>query len=69
MGSTCYRTVYNLLFSHFLFKNVKIKIYNTVVLHVILCGRETWSIIIREEHGLRVFENVVRKRMFGPKRK
>jgi hypothetical protein len=47
--------------------NLKIKIYRTVILPVVLYGCETWSLILREEHRLRVFENRVLK-IFGPKR-
>jgi hypothetical protein len=49
-------------------KNLKIKIYKTVILLVVLYGCETWSLTSREEHRLRVFENRVLKRIFGPKR-
>jgi hypothetical protein len=47
---------------------VKVKIYQTIILPVVLCGCETCSLILREEHGLRVFENRVLNRIFGPKR-
>jgi hypothetical protein len=49
-------------------KNIKIKIYRTVILPVVLYGREAWSLILREAHRLRVFENRVLRRIFGPKR-
>jgi hypothetical protein len=49
-------------------KNLKIKIYKTVILLVVLYGCETWSLTLREEHRLRVFENKVLRRIFGPKR-
>jgi hypothetical protein len=49
-------------------KNLKIKIHKTVILPVVLYGCETWSLTLREEHRLRVFENRVLKRIFGPKR-
>jgi hypothetical protein len=49
-------------------KNLKIKIYKTVILPVVLYGCETWSLTFREEHRLRVFENTVLRRIFGPKR-
>jgi len=49
-------------------KNIKIKIYRTIILPVVLYGCETWSLIFREEHRLRVFENRVLRRIFGPKR-
>jgi len=49
-------------------KNLKIKVYTTVPLPVILYGCETWSPALRKEHRLRVFENRVLRRIFGPKR-
>jgi hypothetical protein len=49
-------------------KNLKLKIYKTVFFPVVLYGCETWSFILREEHRLRVFENRVLRRIFGPKR-
>jgi hypothetical protein len=48
-------------------KYLKIKIYETVILPVVLYGCKTWSLTSREEHRLRVFENRV-LRIFGPKR-
>jgi hypothetical protein len=47
---------------------LKVKIYKTIILRVILHGCETWSLSLREEHRLRVFENRVLRRIFGPKR-
>ena len=47
---------------------LKIKIYRTIILPVILHGCETWSLTLREERRLRVFENRVLRRVFGPKR-
>jgi hypothetical protein len=49
-------------------KNLKNKIYKKIILPVVLYGCETWSLTIREEHRLRVFENKVLRRIFGPKR-
>ena len=49
-------------------KNLKIKIYRTIIFPVILYGCATWSLTLREERRLRVFENRVLRRMFGPKR-
>jgi hypothetical protein len=48
--------------------NLKIRIYKTIILAVVLYGCETWSLTLREEHRLRVFENRVLKRIFGLKR-
>jgi len=50
-----------------LFKNIKIKIYGTIILPVVLYGFETWSLTLKEECWLRVFENRVLRRVFGPK--
>jgi hypothetical protein len=55
------------LSSHLISKNLKIKIYKTVILPVVLCGCETWPLTLGEEHRLRVFEIRV-LRIFGPKR-
>jgi hypothetical protein len=49
-------------------KNGKVKIYKIIIPPVVLYGCETWSLTLREEHRLRVFENRVLKRIFGPKR-
>jgi hypothetical protein len=49
-------------------KNLKISIYKAIILPVILYGCETWSLRLREEHRLRVFENRVLRRIFGLKR-
>jgi hypothetical protein len=49
-------------------KTLKIKIYKTVILPVVLYGCETWSLTLREEHRLRVSEKRVLRRIFGPKR-
>ena len=57
----------NLLSPSLLSRNLKIKIYITIILPVALYGLETWSLTLREEHRLRVFENRV-LRIFGPKR-
>ena len=49
-------------------KNLKIKIYRTIILPVVLYVCETWSLTLREERKLRVSENMVSRRIFGPKR-
>ena len=66
--NACYHSVQNLLSSSLLSKNTKIKIYRTIILPVVLYGCECWSLKLREEHGLRVSENRVLRRIFGPKR-
>jgi hypothetical protein len=67
-GNTCCHSVQNLLSSRLISKNLKIKIYKSVILPFVLYGCETWSLTLREEHRLRVFENRMLKRIFGPKR-
>ena len=56
------------LSSRLLPKNLKIKIYRTIILPIALYGCETWSLTLREERMLRVFENMVLRRIFGPRR-
>ena len=48
--------------------NTKTDIYRTIIFPVVLCGCETWSVTMREEHRLRVFENGVLRKIFEPKR-
>jgi hypothetical protein len=67
-GNACYRSVQSLLSSRLLSKNLKMRMYETITLPLILYGCETWSVKLREEHRLRVFENKVLRRIFGPKR-
>ena len=67
LGNACIHSVQNFLSSTLLSKNLKIKIYRTIILSVVLYGYETWSLTMREERRLRVSENRVR-RIFGPKR-
>ena len=49
-------------------KNLNIKIYRTIILPVVLYGCEAWSLTLQEERKLRVFENMVLRRIFGPRR-
>jgi hypothetical protein len=49
-------------------KNLKIKIYKTIIFPVVLYGCETWSLTFREEHRLTVFENRLLRKIFGQKR-
>ena len=67
-GNACYRSVRNLLYSSLLSKNLKIKVYRTLTFPVFLYGCETWSLTLREERMLRVFENGMLRRIFGLKR-
>ena len=63
-GNACYHSVQSLLSSRLLSKNLKIKIYRTIILPVVFYG----SLTLREERKLRVFENMVLRRIFGPRR-
>jgi hypothetical protein len=66
-GNACFHSVQNLLSSSFLPKNIKIKIHRTIILPVVyVC--QTWSVTLREERWLRVFDYRVLKRIFGPKK-
>ena len=67
-GNVCYYSVQNLLSSRLLSKNLNIKIHRTIILPVVLYGCETWSLTLWEERRLRVFENKVLRRIFGPRR-
>jgi len=69
-GNACHHSVHNLLSSRSLSKNLKIKIYIyiTIILPVVLYGCETWSLTLWEERKLRVCENMVLRRIFGPRR-
>ena len=67
-GNACYHSVQNLLSSRLLSKHLKIKIYRTITLPVVWYGCETWSLTLREGRKLRVFENMVFRRIFGPRR-
>jgi hypothetical protein len=67
-NASCYLSVQSPLSSLLLSRNVKVKIYKAIILPVVLYGCETCSLTLREEHRLRVFENRVLGRIFGPKR-
>ena len=66
-GNAGYHLVQNLLASSVLSKNIKIKIYRTIILPFILYGCETWLFTLREEGSLRGFWSRVLRRIFGPK--
>ena len=67
-GNACYHSVQKLLSSRLLSKNLKMKLYRTIILPVVLYGCEAWSLTLREERKLRLFENTVLRRIFGPRR-
>jgi hypothetical protein len=62
--NACYHSVQSLLYSHLLSKKLKIRIYKTIILPVVLYGCETWSLTLRKKHRV----NRVLRRIFGPKR-
>jgi hypothetical protein len=62
-----YARISSALLSRLLSKNRKIKLYKTIILSGVLYGCETWTLTLREEHRLRVFENRALRRIFGPK--
>jgi hypothetical protein len=66
--NVCYHTVQRLSSSGLLSRNVKVKIYKTIILLLVLYGCENWSPTLREEYRLRIYENRVLRRIFGPKR-
>jgi hypothetical protein len=66
-GNACYHSIQSLLSSRLLSRNVKVKIYKTIILPVVLYGCETWSLTLREGYRLRVFENRALRRIFRPK--
>jgi hypothetical protein len=66
--NACYHSVQSLLSSRLLSRKSKVKIYKTIILPVVLYGCETWSLTLREDHRLRVFEKRVLRRKFGPKK-
>ena len=67
-GNACYHSVQNLLSFMLQFKNLKFKIYTTIILPVVSYGCESWSLTLREERKLREFENMVLRRIFGPRK-
>jgi len=68
LGSACYHSVKIPLDSCLLPENIQIEIYRTIILPACLYGCETWSLTLREGCRLRVFEDTVLRRIFGPKR-
>jgi hypothetical protein len=62
-GYSCYHSLQHLLCSSFLSKNLKIKIHRTIILPVVLQECETWSLTLRKEGRLRVYENRVLRRI------
>jgi hypothetical protein len=67
-GSSCYHSVQSLLSSRLLSRDVKVKNIKPMILPVVLYGCVTWYLTLREEHGLRMFEDRALRRICGPKR-
>jgi hypothetical protein len=67
-GNVCYHSIQKILYSCLLSKSVKVRIYKTIILLVVLYGCETWSLTVSEEHKLKLFENRLLGRIFGLKR-
>jgi hypothetical protein len=67
-GIACYHSLQSVLSSRRLSRNVRVKMYRTIILPVVLYVCDTWSLILSKEHRLRVFESRVLRRIFGPKR-
>jgi hypothetical protein len=65
-GNACYHLVQSLLSSCLLSRNMKVKLYKTIIPTVVLYWCETWSFTLREEHRLTVFQNMVLRRIFVP---
>jgi hypothetical protein len=68
ISNACYHSFQNLLSSRLLSKKLKIRLYKAIILPVVLYGYKDLSLTLREEHRLTVFENMVLRRIFGPKR-
>jgi hypothetical protein len=67
-SNACCHSVQKILSSHLLSKNVKLRIYKTIILPVVRYGCETQSLTLREQLRLRMFENRVVRKIFGSKR-
>ena len=68
LGNACYYSLEKILSSRLLSKKLKVKAYKTIILPVVLYSCETWSLTLREEHRLRVFQNKVLRKIFGAKK-
>ena len=68
MENSCCYSLEKILLSRLLSKKLKVNTYKTIILPVVLYGCGTWSLALREEHRLRVFENKVLRKIFGAKK-
>jgi hypothetical protein len=67
-AKACYHSVQNLLSSRLLLKSAKMRMHKIIILPVVLFEFQTWSLTSKAEHRFGLFENRVRRRIFGPKR-
>jgi hypothetical protein len=67
-GNACYKSVQRRLSSLLLSENVKIGIYRIIILNMVLYWCVTWALTLKEDYRLKVFENRVLGRIFGPRR-
>jgi hypothetical protein len=67
-GNTCYHSIHSLLSSGLLSKNVKFRIYKSIILPVVLYGYETLSLTLKEDHRLKMFEKSMLRKIYGLKR-
>jgi hypothetical protein len=67
-GDACHHPIQSLLSSRLLSRNMKVKTYKTIILPVVLYLHKNWSLRLSDKHRLRVSENRVLRRIFGPKR-
>jgi hypothetical protein len=68
LRKACYHSVQNRLSSSLLYKNIKIKIYRTIIFPVVFYGCEILLLTVREERRQMVSEKRVLRRLFGPRR-
>ena len=68
MGNACYYSLEKIVSSRLLSEKLKVKAYKIIILPDVSYGCETWSLTLREEHGLSVFENKVLRKIFGAKK-
>jgi len=67
-GNACYHSVQNILPSTWSSKNMKISIYKTIILPIVMYGCEPWSLTLGDERNLRLYENRVLRKIYVPKR-
>ena len=68
MGNVYHYSLEKILSSRLLSKKLKVNTYKIIILLVVLYGCETWSLVLREEHRIKVFKNEVIRKIFGTKK-